>query len=136
MKMTRNLATVTALTLLLTGLLAAHDPKKPWKIPAEAKARKNLVQSTAESVKKGAKLFRLNCVVCHGDKGTGVGPWQDILRTHPSDFTDGKMMGEHTDGELFWMISKGRDEMPPFEVRFSERQLWHLVNFLRSLSKK
>ncbi len=127
-------ALAAVVLLLFAGLLYGHT-KKPWPVPAAAKARKNPVAATAESLAAGAKLFQRNCAVCHGETGDGKGPWQDILTTQPGNFTDASRMAEHTDGELFWKISTGREQMPAFEKKLSEQKRWQLVNYLRALAR-
>ncbi len=127
-------ALAAVVLLLFAGLLYGHT-KKPWPVPAAAKARKNPVAATAESLAAGAKLFQRNCAVCHGETGDGKGPWQDILTTQPGNFTDASRMAEHTDGELFWKISTGRELMPAFEKKLSEQKRWQLVNYLRTFAR-
>ncbi len=134
MKVLSKLALAAVVLLLFAGLLYGHT-KKPWPVPAAAKARKNPVAVAAESLATGAKLFRRNCAVCHGETGDGKGPWQDILTTQPGDFTDARRMAEHTDGELFWKISTGRELMPAFEKKLSEQKRWQLVNYLRTFAR-
>ncbi len=134
MKVQSKLSLAAVVLLLFAGFLHGHT-KKPWPVPAAAKARKNPVAATAESLATGAKLFQRNCAVCHGETGDGKGPWQDILTTQPSDFTDAHMMAEHTDGELFWKISTGREQMPAFEKKSSEQKRWQLVNYMRTLAR-
>ncbi|MFQ5778313.1 MAG: c-type cytochrome [Terriglobia bacterium] len=120
--------------LLGSGLLWAQGPK-PWPVPAAAKKKKNPVAATPESIKLGAMLYRGNCFLCHGAQGKGNGPWAENLPAPPADFTARLTRSKMSDGELFWKISKGRDEMPRFEKQLSERQRWHLVNYLRTLAR-
>src|SRR6516225_10450213 len=37
----------------------------------------------------GERVYRENCVACHGEKGDGKGPQAYRLRTKPRDFTKG-----------------------------------------------
>jgi mono/diheme cytochrome c family protein len=45
-------------------------------------------------------------------------------------------MKNHTDGELFTIIRKGKGDMPPEGDRAKNEDVWNLVNYIRSLSKK
>lgn len=121
--------------LLVAGMLWAHG-KKAWPVPKEARLRKNSVPATPESIAEGKKLYVSNCFLCHGATGKGDGPWLEKLPERPPDLTDAPMMGEMTDGEIFWKISQGRGQMPNFEKQLDERQCWHLVNYVRTLSKQ
>lgn len=123
-----------AAALLLVASVAAEN-RKTWPVPSEAKRRKNPVTATAASLREGGRFYRELCLICHGEKGDGNGPWREKLATDPSDFTDGKRMNVITDGELFWKLSKGRALMPSFEKQLNERQRWSLVNYLRTLAR-
>lgn len=125
-------ALMTAL-VLAAGLGA--EERKPWPVPVEARQRKNPVTATAASLREGGRFYRELCLICHGEKGDGHGPWREKLATDPSDFTDGKRMNAMTDGELLWKLSQGRGLMSSFEKQLNERQRWSLVNYLRTLAR-
>lgn len=75
----------------------------------------------------GGKMFRSHCAVCHGRDGTGGrGP----------DLTRGEFRYGGSDAALLQTISFGipGTEMPG--VFFSENQVWKLVAFVRSLSRR
>ena len=127
---------------VLIALALAHiqieaQTKRHWTAPPEAKATKNPVASNDASVDQGKKLFREYCVDCHGAKGDGKGAMAATLKRPPADLSSAQTRSL-ADGEIFWRISKGDDIMPSFEKTFplSVDQRWHLVNFLRTLSKK
>ena len=123
-----------AAALLLVASVTAGS-REPWPVPTEAKQRKNPVTAAAASLREGGRFYRELCLICHGEKGDGHGPWRENLATDPSDFTHGKRMSAMTDGELFWKLSEGRGLMPSFEKQLSERQRWSLVNYLRTLAR-
>ena len=56
------------------------------------------------------------------------------LLEKPSDFTDAHMMGEMTDGGIFWKMSEGHGPMPSFKKLLTAEERWHLVNYLRTLA--
>lgn len=125
-----------ALAALIASSLAWPHGAKRWPVPAAAKRRQNPVPATPASAWEGARLYQLHCLVCHGEKGDGRGPWRDKLPLDPSDFTDRPMMSEMSDGEIFWKLSAGRELMPAFKDKLTEPQRWRLVNFLRTLAKE
>ena len=106
-----------------------------WHLPANAKDARNPVKPTLESVAKGKELYKANCLMCHGETGEGNGPLAATLQPKPSNLTDKKKMAQYTDGELFWMISKGKLPMPAFEKNLSKENRWHIVNYIRTLVK-
>jgi len=116
----------------------AQQPAKAetWIVPEEAKRRANPVAATLESVKTGKGLYAGYCLLCHGEAGRGDGPWVEKLPTPPADLTQPGLLNRQTDGEIFWKITEGWNEMPRFEHQLSEEQRWHLVNYLRALARE
>ncbi len=130
-----QIAAFLALSVALAGWAAAHG-KKDWPAPEEAKKLKNPVTASDASISAGKALYLDNCAQCHGEQGKGDGTEAGMYNTKPADFTDAHMMGEMTDGEIFWKISEGRRPMPSFKKRFREEQRWDLVNYIRTFASK
>ncbi len=127
------------LLLLLSGVLAgwtaAHGVKN-WPAPEEAKKLKNPVVATAASLAAAKAIYLDNCAQCHGEQGKGDGTESVMYDVKPADFSDAHMMGEMSDGEIFWKIGEGRRPMPSFNKRLTEEQRWQLVNFVRTFAPK
>ena len=135
--MRRTTAFIIFLTaILLSTLLLAQQnapPAEPQMTP-EDEARKNPIKPTKESIEAGKKLFESQCTMCHGERGDGKGDLA-VERGWPIvDFTDAKPMKQRMDGALFFLITKGRRKMPEQGSRMKDEQMWHLVNFIRSLA--
>jgi mono/diheme cytochrome c family protein len=96
--------------------------------------KKNPVEATQDSVAKGQSIYKKNCQMCHGEKGRGDGPAARNLKEKPFDFTEKAKMEKLTDDEMFKVISKGKDPMPPFERKLSETDRWHVINFIRTFA--
>ncbi len=128
-------AALLAISLGLAGWVAAHG-KKDWTAPEEAKKLKNPAAATEASLAAAKAVFLENCAQCHGEGGKGDGPEASMYDVKPADFTDAHMMGEMSDGEIFWKISEGRQPMLSFKKRLTEEQRWQLVNYLRTFALK
>ncbi len=124
-----------ALGLVLAAWVAAHGDKN-WPVPEEAKRLTNPVAPTEASLAAAKAVFLEVCAQCHGESGKGDGPEARMYDVKPADFTDAHMMGEMTDGEIFYKISEGRRPMPTFKKRLAEEQRWQLVNYLRTFAPK
>jgi mono/diheme cytochrome c family protein len=129
-----RLSTFVALAALATGIAAAHG--RPWPVPEAAKKRKNPVAASEEALRAAKTTYERLCASCHGIAGKGDGPEAQMYEVKPPDFTDAQMMGEMTDGEIFYKISEGRDPMPSFKMQLSEELRWQMVHFLRSFAAR
>lgn len=134
---------ILAAALALAFFPAPQEPQKPepaaepeFKIPPEEAARKNPVEATATSVSQGRQTYRTQCAMCHGEGGDGKGDLAEVMELKLLDYRDPKSLEKFTDGELFYILKKGKGKMPGQEGRMSDRQMWHLVNFIRSLARK
>jgi len=119
-----------------TAPAAAPASPHPTAITAEDKARKNPQKFTEVSVSRGKKIYLTQCALCHGDKGDGKSELAADMKLSMRDFTNPDTLNAQTDGELFAIISTGKDPMPAQAGRMTEVQRWNLVNFLRALSGK
>lgn len=98
----------------------------------EAKKLKSPVPFTKASITRGKILYTRECTECHGADGKSL---VDVV-ANATDLTDPKAWQSGTsEGEIFRSIRDGAGEaMPPFADKVTkEEDLWHMVNFLRSL---
>jgi len=107
---------------------------KAWVVPANFKTMKNAVAAGDVSTKAGMNLYTKNCASCHGKTGLGDGVKARALKTFPGDFSKVDFQ-KQTDGELFYKSKIGRDEMPKYEGKLSDDDIWNLVNYMRTLKK-
>jgi len=95
----------------------------------------NPVEADEVSIQRGSELFRLNCVICHGEKGLGDGVIGTFFTFKPADLTAPNIQAL-SDGSIFLVISNGVEgRMPPLNENFNVRERWDLVNFVRTLAK-
>ncbi len=117
--------------VLVAGLTIAVPPLITDAYPTTY--QRPAVPYQASSIAGGARLFAADCARCHGPEGAGDGPDGRGLMPRPANLR-GHHVALHTAGDLFWWITYGRRQMPPFGARLEEEQRWDVVNFLRTLS--
>jgi len=128
-----SLVVFASVTILNMNVSAQEQPK-PWDAPANFKAMKNPIATGDASTKTGLALYTKNCASCHGKTGLGDGVKARALKTFPGDLSKDAYQ-KQTDGEHFYKSKFGRDEMPKYEGKLSDDDLWNLVNYMRTLKK-
>jgi mono/diheme cytochrome c family protein len=71
---------------------------------------------------------------CHGKTGAGDGVKARSIKTNPGDFAK-PVFQNLADGEIFYKTKTGRDDMPKYDGKMADDELWNLVNYLRTLKK-
>jgi mono/diheme cytochrome c family protein len=115
-------------------------PQEPATPPAQAAPAapgpKNPIKPTAESQAKAKKTYGFDCALCHGANGDGKTDLAKDMQLTMKDLTDPKSLAGMSDSELFDLIRKGKDKMPPEEAaRAKDDDVWNLVVYVRSLAK-
>ena len=96
----------------------------------------NPVKSTAVSQEKAKKMYAVDCTICHGATGDGKTDLAKDMAMAVPDWTDPKTLGSKTDQELYNIIRKGKDKMPPEDAgRAKDAEVWGLVTYIRVLAK-
>jgi mono/diheme cytochrome c family protein len=98
---------------------------------------KNPIASSADSIATGKQLYVRHCAPCHATSGEG-GPGNDLIPAAP-DLTDAMWDHGSSDGAIFASIKDGiapEFNMTPFKDRLKDDDIWHVVNYVRSLAKK
>ncbi len=131
MKTLKLLFTGAAVLVLSTALTAQP---KPWTVPANFKSMKNPVAKSETSNKAGMELYNKNCSSCHGKTGLGDGVKARGLKTFPGDFSKAEFQ-DQTDGDHFYKTKTGRGEMPKYEGKLADNDIWNIVNYMRTFKK-
>lgn len=122
-----NVILIASCTVFATAVFSwAHE----WMAPKEAAKIQNPVAAGAESVARGKELFLDNCAYCHGDGARGMTAEEAGLKSNPPDLV--KRLSNHSDGDFFWKIQRGKREMPSFAEDLTEEEIWHIINFIKS----
>ncbi len=132
--------------LLLTGFQLASAQQTPnvpsskpspyAVIPVEDAKKENPVKSSPESLARAKKWWTLDCEMCHGKNGDGKGETAKDMKLTMMDFTDTATLKDRTDGEIFYIIKNGHNDMPAEGPRVKEEEGWDLVNYVRAFAKK
>ena len=135
------------------------DQEKPLAVPAQSipvdgaaylpgmGEPVNPVPADEASIARGAELYQIHCMMCHGDTGQGNGTVSAFLvKKKPADLTS-EVVQAKSDGSWFLTISNGiwnpnntlfpevqfSGQMPPLAENLTIRERWDVVNYLRTL---
>ncbi len=136
--MSRHVTVLPVVLLFGLGLSAQQNPTPPAAgptIPTDVVRQPNPVKSNPESLARAKKWWGIDCAMCHGNNGDGKGDTAREMKLQMSDFTDPATLKGRTDGELFYIIKNGYQDMPPEGDRVKLSENWDLVNYVRSLAK-
>jgi mono/diheme cytochrome c family protein len=106
-----------------------------WKVPENAKKVNNPIKSSGEVIAAGKSLYNKHCRSCHGKNGEGDGPKSGELKTPSGDFTEASFKAQ-TDGELYYKIVEGRDDMPSYKKKIPDSEdIWSMVHYIKTFKK-
>ena len=92
-----------------------------------SKNRRQLVQ-------RGQTVYQNFCQVCHGASGKGDGTiTKRGFPPPPSLLT--KRVKNLTDGQLFYIITFGYKNMPPYDSQISREDRWKVITYVRKLQE-
>lgn len=104
-------------------------------IPVEAAKAQNPVKPSPESLARAKKWWTLDCAMCHGKDGNGQGETAKDMKLKIVDFTNPNTLKDRTDGEIYYIIKNGHNDMPAEGPRIKTEEGWDLVNYVRAFSK-
>ncbi|HLH55459.1 MAG TPA: c-type cytochrome [Verrucomicrobiae bacterium] len=93
----------------------------------------NPLPITAGLLKRGQQRFTINCSPCHGQLADGNGITKKIgAMAVVANLHDARIV-KMTDGELFYVITNGRNLMGAYGPNVAVEDRWAIVAYLRAL---
>jgi mono/diheme cytochrome c family protein len=139
------LGAVLVATFGMAHAKANAEREKPQDAPAASDEykisqadidKKNPVKPSPEGLAAARKTYAYDCAMCHGPKGDGKGEIVESMKLTMHDWRDAASLEGKTDGEIFYIITKGKGKMIGEGDRLPETMRWNMVNLVRSYSKK
>jgi mono/diheme cytochrome c family protein len=134
---------VMCVFLLALWYPASQEPKKPAEDktatdakPAPEVKAVNPSKATPTSLAAGKKAYSSDCAMCHGKEGAGDGDLAADMKLKLRDYREAASLDKMSDGDLYAIIVNGKGQMMGEEGRMKPDQIWDVVNYVRSLSKK
>ena len=84
------------------------------------------------SIDRGNDIYLSFCVCCHGPAGKGDGMVAQRGYPPPPSYLIGTSI-EWNDGQLFHILTYGRNNMPRFAAELPRDSRWDVINYVRTL---
>ncbi len=116
------------------GMLAASGPDLPpvgaagEPVPPVVDIIPNPLAGGATVVAQGQKAYAVNCAMCHGEPGKGMGPVGEAYIPKPPDLA--ARVPSSSDGRLYYQITAGIRSTPTPEAAEYLPEDWHSVRNL------
>lgn len=122
--------------VLLLMFLPAASGQKPSRKPAAAAAPPATIE--VEPARPAVKqIYKVDCAMCHGDNGNGKTDLATSMKLTLLDWTSSSSLAGKTDQQLYDIIRKGNDKMPPEDSsRAKDDEVMGLVKFIRSFASQ
>jgi mono/diheme cytochrome c family protein len=93
----------------------------------------NPLPVTGQLLRRGRQRYTINCSPCHGQLADGNGITKKLgAMAVVADLHD-KRIVEMADGELFYVITHGRNLMQPYGPNITVADRWAIIAYLRAL---
>lgn len=138
---------IAGYAIIRAGIMPANADERPprfevWaaKTSLHATLRKSAprvtdpLSPTNGNLIAGVKLYAQNCAVCHGDSsGNATNVAKGLYQKPPQLANDG--VEDDPDGVTYWKLAHGIrwTGMPAFDHTLSDKQIWQLTLFLKSM---
>ena len=107
---------------------------------AGAKALVNPLAPTAPVLKRGQQLYNTTCAMCHGRDGDAANGYVVATTKHPNRFASVQSINTANvalmnDGEVYHIISRGRNRMADFSAQLLPNDRWAVVLYTKALAR-
>ncbi|MDD3722897.1 MAG: c-type cytochrome [Lutibacter sp.] len=131
----KTLKILMIIGLVSFGLFSFNKlTQEEWKVPAKYEKMKNPTEASKANIALGKSLYSKHCKSCHGNKGYGDGTKAKEMKGDLGDFSS-KEFQSQSDGALFYKSYIGRKDMPNYEKKMSEEDMWITVHFMRTMAE-
>ena len=105
-----------------------------WIAPEYESKKKNPIQISNESTNNRQTLFIELCSSCHGLGAVGLPKEKTGLNKDTPNLAN--RLKNHSDGDFHWKILNGKGHMPSFKDELSDKGIWDIINYLKTLLKQ
>jgi mono/diheme cytochrome c family protein len=90
---------------------------------------------TKDSI-EAARLFNINCAICHGAGAQGNGPLSTSGKIGAIANLTLPLYVTMADGTMFHSLQYGKNNMGSYAPQLSRQQRWQIIQYVRTLQPK
>jgi mono/diheme cytochrome c family protein len=84
---------------------------------------------------EAARLYLINCAICHGDKLDGNGPLYNggngPYQAAPKNLIADPVIAKMPDGQMFYSVTYGKNAMGSYASQLSTKQRWMIIHYVK-----
>jgi len=84
---------------------------------------------------EAARLYLVNCAICHGEKLDGNGPLykggDGPFKSAPKNLIGDPVVSKMPDGQMFYSITYGKNAMGSYASQLNTKQRWMIVHYIK-----
>jgi len=129
-----SLPPATANATQVDGSIAAREGTSAAESAAPPQPSVDPRAKLNASIQRGAQVYGVFCVSCHGPAGAGDGPVTKRGFPPPPPLTTGKSV-QMKDGQLLHILTYGQGSMFSMAAQLDRNGRWDAINFVRGLQQ-
>jgi mono/diheme cytochrome c family protein len=91
---------------------------------------------TGKDSAEAARLFNINCAICHGADGKATGPLSTSGKIGAVANLSLDVYVKMADGTMYHSINYGKNNMGSYASQLDRKQRWQMVQYIRTLQPK
>ena len=101
-----------------------------------ASVKNPLTSLTRKDSLEAARLYNINCAICHGAEGKANGPLSTSGKIGAVANLTLDLYVSMADGTMYHSIVYGKNNMGSYASQLSRKQRWQMVQYIRTLQPK
>lgn len=84
---------------------------------------------------EAARLYMVNCGICHGEKLDGMGPLfgggDGPYTAAPKNLVSDPIVGKMPEGQMFYVMTYGKNAMGSYASQLTTKQRWMIAHYIK-----
>lgn len=120
------------------GEMAAYPFKNDSLGYVKSAEVKNPLDTASRDMKEAARLYLINCGICHGTKLDGNGPLytSGVFPAAPRNLVGDPLMLAMAEGTMFHSMTYGKNTMGSYASQLSTKQRWMITAYVKEEQAK